>query len=87
MNTFTPGPWFVEDGMPDVVMDAEGGVIAEHVHGLDAHLISAAPDLLDALKLAQLHINGGPGIQSGVEWWAMYDQINAAIAIATREAL
>ena len=52
----------------------------------DACLISAAPDLLDALKLAQLHINGGPGIQSGVEWWAMYDQIKEAIAKATGEA-
>lgn len=48
----------------------------------DAHLIAAAPELLEALKEAQQHINGGSGIKQGMEWKAMYDKIRAAIAKA-----
>lgn len=50
MNAHTPGPWFVDAGMPDVIVDAECDCIAEKVHWLDSQLIAAAPDLLEALK-------------------------------------
>lgn len=81
------GPWkvamgnFAENGDARYILDG-----IKTIGSKDAKLIAAAHDLLDALKLAQLHINGGPGIQSGVAWWAMYDQIKEAIAKATGKA-
>jgi hypothetical protein len=51
MNKFTPGPWHICAEMPDVICCKDDYVIAEHVEvAADAHLIAAAPDLLEALE-------------------------------------
>ena len=46
-NKFTPGPWvvLVDDQMP------------RYLRRGDAHLIAAAPDMLDALEEALLYLN------------------------------
>jgi hypothetical protein len=54
----TPGPWFVSDEYTGIVVDSDGLRVAAaykdkpyEIH--DAHLIAAAPELLDALIKAR----------------------------------
>ncbi len=48
----TPGPWRIED--QDIYGDDKNGYICTWSgYSVDAHLIAAAPDLLEALELAQ----------------------------------
>lgn len=60
-SKYTPGPWtahatgHARSGKPEyeIHWSADGECVAEIVHGeADAKLISAAPDLLEALKYA-----------------------------------
>jgi len=48
--SYTKGLWSIDEIMPDVIIDSEGGVVAENVCQDDARLIAAAPDLLDELE-------------------------------------
>ena len=82
MKTFTPGPWFVDAGMPDVIVDAKGEVIAEKVHGLDAQLISAAPEMLEALQ----GLLGAVNVRIDDPRIGLFDACRAAIAKATGDA-
>lgn len=50
MSEFIRGPWIQCEEMPDVVIDADGYVVAEHVSQSDQGLVIAAPDLLVALQ-------------------------------------
>ena len=79
MSGHTPGPWFIDSGMPDVIVDDEGGVIAENVHELDTRLIAAAPDLLEALEL----ILGVVSVRIDDPRIGLFDHARAAIAKAT----
>ena len=63
MSKHTPGPWSCFN---DEVLDANGRVIAHILTSqyevganvaCDARLIAAAPDLLEALELARLHLD------------------------------
>jgi len=55
MSEYTPGPWWVVHG--DLVRTSSGRPIRQSsdqplaVRVADAHLIAAAPDLLEALRL------------------------------------
>jgi hypothetical protein len=80
----TPGPWRAnfEDGIifgkNDEVVCSDGtGVFAAIPNDADARLIAAAPDLLEALKLCILQVQGGPYGDSAVA------VAEAAIAKAT----
>ena len=46
----TPGPWYAKDGCVASESDASGKTIALVPSEANAHLIAAAPELLDALK-------------------------------------
>lgn len=89
----TPGPWRVEDQRKAisrwVIVTGEGGSVAEcapagpwvsnETADANARLIAAAPDLLEAAKMAlemyrQLQPVGG--------WQAVHDFLHAAIAKA-----
>lgn len=88
MNKHTPGPWLavVTDttcgGEPAIweITDKHGGVIAEDIshNPENARLISAAPDMLDALQA----IVDAFGDQKSL----LIDQCKAAIAKAERRA-
>lgn len=88
MSKHTSGPWKVSRSGTTVLSES-GRFIADCLgpnsqeqNEPNARLIAAAPELLEALKEAQQHINGGSGIKQGMEWKAMYDKIRAAIAKA-----
>jgi len=60
MNKHTPGPWFLDSGVSSnvVLIDSNttNGAVGEIVdcrNRSDAILIAAAPDLLEALKVAR----------------------------------
>jgi hypothetical protein len=81
--THTPGPWKSVKGArptrPDIVADC--GLICSLEYGPDegeanAHLIKAAPDLLDAARLANEELcalgvgsSGSPALRA--LWWAI----------------
>ena len=84
-----PGPWHLGGtflpGTPDVhctvwstapAGHASGDEIAKYVHPRDAHLIAAAPDLLDALRRMVESI-------TGVDQVSAVNEARAAIAKAT----
>lgn len=51
MTKHTQGPWFVDKQGAPTIRQADGTVISGVPNNYaDAHLIAAAPDLLDALK-------------------------------------
>jgi len=88
VSKHTPGPWRINGNnmfrwivadsevfthSDDVNRSAYGGnMVCESVHEANAHLIAAAPDLLEACKVALGIIGFG----------AEHDQISAAIAKA-----
>jgi hypothetical protein len=88
MNTtqHTPGPWFavVTDttcgGEPAIweIADRNGGVVAEDIsyNPANAHLIAAAPEMLDALEWA---VETADSEQYEASWYA---SARAAIAKA-----
>lgn len=61
-QSHTPGPWFIREGMDGGLMiDSDSGPVVDarweggssttlDLEGADAHLIAAAPELLEALK-------------------------------------
>lgn len=73
MATYTQGPWYATGSSPDGTVHAETGecIVPHHPGGstentmADAHLISAAPDLL--LELEDLV----QGIEAGISTAAM----------------
>ena len=86
----TPGPWHMMETEPgiDAEMDvftttprwAGGkGLIARVVHADDALLITAAPDLLEALQTIMAEV-------AGCERDAKWETARAAIAKATGES-
>jgi len=87
--THTPGPWtFIESDdarIPDRIIGANGApVVSGSIVGRDdAALIAAAPELLEALRLAYVYLNGGPGFTPEARL-AAYDAARAAIAKATQ---
>jgi hypothetical protein len=95
----TPGPWRVGswyDGrLPIVVADlADRSIIAEltgakRAHEANAHLIAAAPDLLEALEGAQKALRKAlpflPADSESIFCGEWLDEINAAIAKAKGE--
>lgn len=85
MNTqkHTPGPWANTYG----AIMANGRVIANIPSGEDSNaaLISAAPDLLEALEFAMLNraCQAGDAVLSSEEWSKFSAKARAAIEKAT----
>jgi hypothetical protein len=89
MNTHTPGPWKIEENLDQGNIDIRSDdiyrfYIAEVWGGMDAHkanahLIAAAPDLLEALEALVKQAEGHKAV--GVYW----DEARAAIAKAKGE--
>lgn len=53
LTPHTPGPWTVEEGVHGTRILSDEELVAESVcHAADAHLIAAAPELLEAAKEA-----------------------------------
>ena len=77
MSEHTPGPWHIHNGSPTTVVGPTGGWIAQlwkwatgkKMAEANARLIAAAPDLLQALKIARdaLYPNDKDGM-SMREW-------------------
>ena len=95
MSGHTPGPWSYSGrkGWYDIHGDVESGPdekwICEIVKHSDARLIAAAPDLLDALKAVQPHMDGIICYASTMgehEPNRIAVQVAAAIAKATEES-
>lgn len=101
MSKHTKGPWQVaKDGSIGSIETVNGNKPIGHSFQTqptrrpedheeriaNAYVMAAGPDLLEALKEAYQHINGGSGIKQGMEWKAMYDKIGAAIAKAEGES-
>ena len=54
--THTPGPW-TADIYGDVYSPQNVVIACAFLNDADTHLIAAAPDLLDAVELALLHLD------------------------------
>lgn len=81
-HKFTPGPWFISDYYHDVVVDQDGLRIAaalsdKPIDVYDAHLIAAAPRLLQALQEV---------VRISDRQHDAWDEAKAAIAEALGEA-
>lgn len=53
MNKHTPGPWFIRDGYKDLIEDSDGirvAAVLSDNENYDAHLIAAAPEMLDFIN-------------------------------------
>lgn len=103
MNTHTPGPWlartfpwlgevYVTDSTPDDGERFVGQVIASPTTCPDwsanAHLIAAAPELLEALELAKDCMEHARQCgQLGDRWLPVIANTRAAIAKAKGETL
>ena len=92
MSKHTPGPWnvghedentgeieVISDGRPYVCLVLPGAI--DEVTPANARLIAAAPELLEALQVAELALR-----ERGLRACGEYKQIEAAIAKATGEA-
>lgn len=102
MSKYTPGPWKAHFEEAYFVTGPDLGRVAimmnlKGAHGLggrrsgdesaaNAHLIAAAPEMLEALRLAHVYINGGTGY-TPENHKAAYEAVRAAIAKATGEAV
>lgn len=98
MNKHTPGPWIAVGGYVENPDDSKADICScepadfgqRGLHRTveeicaNARLIAAAPELLEALKLAYLYINGGPGYTTE-NFTAAHSAARAAIAKATGE--
>jgi len=94
MGKHTPGPWkvgiipdtenvFVEASDGLIVCEVGGFVIGKEQAQTNAHLISAAPDLLDALKDVMAWIdNWDPSFTDDDEWDDTDNKVDVAIAKA-----
>jgi hypothetical protein len=84
---YTTGPWTIAAGPTYCAIRTDARVIADmrlvglHYNKADAHLIAAAPDLLEALKLA-VRQNNHDMLMTGEE----LRKCEAAIAKATGAA-
>jgi hypothetical protein len=91
MNKHTPGPWEpvlqmdAYPGIPISIRSSHGNVlVAATQHEGDAFLIAAAPELLDALRLARQELAGLP--RSLGYYFTHIPKIDAAIAKASGES-
>jgi hypothetical protein len=80
MSKHTPGPWTAEHGSDDYfyVATEDGVSFPRDEQKANAHLIAAAPEMLEALKLVR---ESGLADEYGAS--AVEDAINAAIKKAT----
>lgn len=60
MSRFTPGPWTVEVHDDSTSIEGAHTTVAENVSNDDAHLLAAAPEMLELLKSAQHHFPADP---------------------------
>lgn len=59
MTEHTPGPWRRGIGNDcHTVFNAQGGIVADRCGTIDGTLIAAAPDMLNALRVAYEVIDG-----------------------------
>lgn len=68
--THTPGPWTIEQpghlSLATRVIESDSGRVAMVRHQEDADLISAAPDMLEALEaFVALNLSAAPGSPVG----------------------
>ena len=87
-SNYTPGPWYTKHGHISSLRSSHGCTIANcnrSARGIsddeaeaNAHLIAAAPEMLEALKVALKAID-----KSGVS----YQQISAVVRINMRQAI
>jgi hypothetical protein len=76
MSNHTPGPWKVEGG--EIQFGSIGECVVDYVYTkADAHLIAAAPDMLEALE----NLENDDGHQNKTAWRL----VQAAIAKAKGE--
>jgi hypothetical protein len=78
--TFTPGPWFVRAaGLPTkyIIETADRATVATAYYPGDGTMIAAAPDMLAALKIADIALRAHG---AGSSWDR--EQVLAAIAKA-----
>lgn len=85
MSKHTPGPWFINGTLGHAVcVVAQVRIAADKLPDsntdADSRLIAAAPDLLEALKLADAMLSGANMNEKTVE-----QKVRAAIAKATGE--
>jgi len=97
MSKHTPGPWAVNPFRATVDAGSEDGPLpismmlwptdkrSEAETEANARLISAAPELLEALEDLIAEQNGPPLIRDAARWQAVMDK--AAVAIAKAEAV
>ena len=88
MNKHTPGPWFVDASRQEGLAIRHDSKMICQIPGYgvgtridDARLIAAAPELLEALKLADAMLSG-----SNMNAKAVEKKVRAAIAKATGES-
>ena len=89
MSKHTPGPWAVEElkhryRLRCSIEATDGSLVGESYEEKNAHLIAAAPELLDALCYL-LEASSGQGPHE--QWLAAMDQARAAIAKAEGERM
>jgi methyl coenzyme M reductase subunit C-like uncharacterized protein (methanogenesis marker protein 7) len=77
MSQYTKGPWRRCEEIPDVIIDSEGYVIAEHVSQDEMSLVIAAPCLLHALQ----NIENDNGQIPDHAWKVIQDAISKATTI------
>ncbi len=85
----TPGPWQINGTWPDDVVDATGSLVVSAygdfespVTKANAHLIAAAPALLEALELLVASDNG---VITAAELKSNFAKAKAAISLAKGE--
>lgn len=98
MTTHTPGPWRIGEAGSSVVCDTEipqfqtagsvdaygGHLVAESIARGNLAIISAAPEMLEALELAQWFVENFPtnALPDDKDFMTPIDKVSAAIAKA-----
>ena len=90
MSKHTPGPWALSSGASHVIAARGGGICKlDSIHGAyqdqaaNAHLIAAAPDMLEALKRIEYGLTQDARTADG---WTKADAVACAqAAIAKAE--
>lgn len=87
MRKHTPGPWHIEVHNKHTTIEARFFTITNDVSNNDAHLISAAPEMLEALKACEkmLHAMGIAAKINCEPWTRETELIQVRQAIAKAE--